>query len=328
MEIEFNKNSDFFTISNMPDKTINPEISVIIPTYNRSRLVERAVTSVINQTYKDLEIIVVDDCSTDNTEEVIRGIDDERVTFIKLESNKGAPAARNEGIKASKAQYISLLDSDDEYLPNKLELQFNKFEELPNEIGIVYCGYFILYDSDKPYGKVLPRYRGSLSDILLKHNCLGSPTPLIRKECFNVCGMFDESLPSCQDWDMWIRISHKYKFDFINEPLANVYTHGDQISTNIINKINAREILYKKYKNLVLNNPETANYLLQKLGFLYFLNGQSDKCRKYYLESIKVNPKDIDSYITLCTSLVSDKLHINRMKGNSIREANNITVYY
>lgn len=303
-------------------------ISVIIPTYNRSELIKRAIFSVLNQTYTDFEVIVVDDCSVDDTEKLVVSINDGRIRYIKLETKSGAPAARNVGIKLSKRPYISLLDSDDEYLPNKLELQINKIKELPENVGIVYCGYFILYEPDEIYTKVAPRHKGNLYNRLLRHNCMGSPTPLIKRECFDTCGLFDESLPSSQDWDMWIRISEKYHFDYIDEPLANVYTHGNQISTNINNKIISRERLFEKYKHLIIREPETASYLLQRLGFLYFLKNCSYTSLRYYLKSIAANPKDLETYMTLLTFLIAKKRHVNRMKHASIREANNITVYF
>jgi len=271
-------------------------------------------------------VIIIDDCSNDDTEQMVRSIDDNRITYRKLESNKGVAATRNVGINLARGQYIAFLDSDDEYLPNKLQLQINKIEKLPKDVGIVYSGYFILYEPDKLHGKVLPQYKGNIFSTLLKHNCIGSATPLIRKECFNVCGMFDESLPNCEDWDLWIRFSNKYKLEYINEPLANIYTHGNQTSTSINSAIKGGEKLLEKYKDLISANRDTASYLLQRLGFLYFLNNQPYECFKYYLKSIKTDPSNLESYINLSTSLISSKLHIDKMKSASIRQANNITI--
>ena len=312
----------------MSDNNSNTLISVITPTYNRAGFLKRAISRVLNQTYGNFEMIIVDDCSTDNTEQVVSSIDDERIKYIKLESNKGPAGARNVAIRSAKGQYITLLDSDDEYLPQKLERQINKFQDLPQDIGVVYCGYFIVYEPDTIHGKVSPRFKGNIFDTLLKHNCMGSPTPLIRKECFDTCGLFDDSLPSYDDWDMWIRISDKYKFEFVDEALAKVYTHGDQTSTNIDTTIKMREILFQKYKTLILKNPETASYLLQRLGFLYFLKNNTYMSLKHYLKSITANPRDTDTYLTLLTSLISKARHMERMKSTGIREGHNITVYF
>lgn len=312
----------------MTSDNLAPDITIITPTYNRASFLKRAISSVLNQTFTNFEMIIVDDCSKDNTEQVVRSIDDNRIRYIKLESNKGPAEARNVGIKTARGSYITLLDSDDEYLPNKLELQIMRIQDTPEDVGVVYCGYFIVYEPDTIHGKVSPKFKGRIFDTLLKHNCMGSPTPLIKKECFVTCGLFDNSLPSYDDWDMWIRISDKYKFEFVDEALAKVYTHGDQTSTNIDTTIRMRELLFEKYKTLILQNPETASYLLQRLGFLYFLKNNTYMSLKYYLKSITARPKDTQSYITLITCLISRTHHMNRMKNTSIREDHNITVYF
>lgn len=306
----------------------NPQVSIIIPTYNRSTFLRRAITSILNQTFSDFELIIVDDCSIDDTEQVVADMNDGRIRYMKLESNIGAPRARNIGIKSARSRYIAFLDSDDEYLNNKLQIQVHELDKSSPDVGIVYCGYTIHYEPDVIYGLVSPVYKGNLFDILLKRNCIGSPTPLIKRECFDACGLFDESLPSCQDWDMWLRISKKYEFDFVNKPLAKTHNHGNQISTNIDSKILSREKLLEKYKSYIIKKPETASYLYQRLGFLHLLKQNSGRGKKYYLKSIAADPADFRAYVVLFTSLVSWKLHLRLMRGASMREVNNITVYF
>ena len=112
-----------------------PKVSVIIPTYNRAHLVGRAIRSVLNQTYQDFEIIVVDDGSTDNTEEVVKSFNDPRIRYIRHEKNRGGSAACNTGIRAARGEYIAFQDSDDEWLPEKLEKQMQVFENTPTGVG-------------------------------------------------------------------------------------------------------------------------------------------------------------------------------------------------
>lgn len=312
----------------MSENNSNPMISIITPTYNRAEFLKRAVSSVLNQTYGNFEMIIADDCSTDNTEQVVANFKDSRIKYLKLESNKGPAGARNIAIKSAKGQYITLLDSDDEYLPRKLELQISEFQGLPKDVGVVYCGYFIVYDPDTIHGTVSPRFKGDIFNILLKHNCMGSPTPLIRKDCFDTCGLFDEYLPSYDDWDMWLRISEKFKFEYVDEPLTKVYTHGEQTSTNIESTIKVRNSLFKKYKKFILQDPNTASYLLKRLGFLYYLKNDKFTSLRYYLKSIVANPKEYENYAALLTALISKDRHMKMMRGNSIREANNIIVYF
>ena len=126
-----------------------PTGSVIIPTYNRARMVDRAIQSVLSQTYQDFEIIVVDDASTDNTQEVVKEcmFRDKRVRYIKHEKNKGGSAARNTGIKNEHGEYVGFLDSDDEWLPTKLEKQIELFRKRCNSVGAVYCLQYMMDDS-------------------------------------------------------------------------------------------------------------------------------------------------------------------------------------
>lgn len=120
-----------------------PTVSIIIPTYNRAHLIERAIESVLHQTYQDFELIIIDDGSTDNTDDIINKFQkkDDRIIYLKHDRNKGGSAARNTGIKASRGEYIAFLDSDDEWLPEKLEKQMDFFES--NNYGFIYCNMII-----------------------------------------------------------------------------------------------------------------------------------------------------------------------------------------
>ena len=114
-------------------------VSTIIPTHNRSKMLNRSINSVLNQTYSAIECIVIDDGSTDNTVDVIETQKDDRLIYVSHKSNRGASAARNTGIRHSNGEYISFLDDDDEWLPTKLEKQVELLTNLPNKIGMVYC---------------------------------------------------------------------------------------------------------------------------------------------------------------------------------------------
>src|SRR5262249_34375929 len=144
-----------------------PQVSVIIPTHNRAKSLQAAITSVLNQTYRDFEIIVVDDASKDNTEHVVRRFRDERIKYIRCAVNKGEAGARNKGVKASAADYIAFLDDDDEWLPRKLELQVALMDSCSLKVGGVYSGYV---EIDKTTGRIIgetiPIKRGDiLSDM-------------------------------------------------------------------------------------------------------------------------------------------------------------------
>jgi len=213
----------------MPDSTLTPIVSVIIPTHNRASLLPRAVLSVLGQTMTSLECIVIDDASSDDTPAVVQGFaSDERFRYIRHESNKGGSAARNTGIKASRGQYIALLDDDDEWLPSKLEKQMHLFTKCPAAVGLVYC-WMDYYDSRGQLMKEHhPTCRGYVFPLLLGSNEIGGcPTLVLRKEVVEAVGGFDESLTIEDDWDFVLRVCKRVEVDVVPEVLVRVdYGHG------------------------------------------------------------------------------------------------------
>lgn len=220
-------------------------VSVIIPSYNREKTIERAVMSVLNQTYKDLELIVVDDCSKDNTVEVLKSIKDDRFKIIELEKNSGACVARNVGVENAQGDYIAFQDSDDEWLLDKLEKQMAIFEK--EKVDLVFCAF-----NRFGLGKNLtcPKLSEGIVErkTLLEDSRISTQTLIGKKECFeNV--KFDPEMPRLQDYDITIRLSKKYSIYFVNEPLVNMYVQNDSISKNKNKMIRAETIIFSKYKD-------------------------------------------------------------------------------
>ena len=276
-----------------------PTVSVIIPTYNRANLLRRAITSVLNQTFRDFELIVVDDASPDNTPEVVESINDGRIRYVRLKKNSGGPVARNTGIKKARGKFIALLDDDDEWLPHRLETQVRKFETLEPDVGVVYGGFYYVSQQDgRILGKRLPAYKGNVYDKLLRENFIGSPTLLIRRECFKRAGLFDPNLSSSQDWDMWLRIARHYKFDYVDEIVAKYYVHGRQISFNMKKYIPGRERFIRKHLD-IWKNPRILSIHLSQMGLLLLLSGEPEKGLRYLMYSIGMAPFNIENYQTL-----------------------------
>ena len=307
----------------------NPTVSVVIPTYNRAMLLPRVIQSVLNQTFKDFELIIVDDSSIDNTQEVIKSFEDERIRYIRHEKNKGGSATRNTGIKVAQGEYIGLLDDDDEWLPEKIEKQVNKFKSLSDEFGVVYSGFsYVSEEKGKIVSNIIPTLRGRLYKSLLKRCIVGSPTPLIKRSCFQKVGFFDETLPSCQDWDMWIRISKCYGFDFVPDVLAKHYVHGAQVSIDLNAKIVARQKLMEKYWVDLSQNSQAHSVLLNRLGILCSLAGDYIKARKYFFASVKKGSFLTGNYIHLFLSMLLPRVHRVILKKYFITNINGIIFYY
>lgn len=203
-----------------------PTVSVIIPTYNRGHMIGEAIKSVLSQTYWDLELIVVDDGSTDNTAEVVRLFHDDRLRYIKLKERSGASSVpRNTGLRVATGEYIALLDSDDEWMPNKLELEVKYLNTYPS-VGLVYSNYtyFGSREGYRKSGFEGARLPHTLTGLFLD-NPISSSAALIRRACFDKVGYFDESVVQSGDFDMWLRIAKDFVIDYINTPLARYRLH-------------------------------------------------------------------------------------------------------
>ena len=193
-------------------------ISVIVPTYNRASPLKKTVQSILSQTHQDFELIIVDDGSTDDTDKTIPK--DSRITLIRQE-NKGPSHARNVGIKKSKGDTIAFLDSDDWWDKNKLEMQFRCMEKNP--------GYLISYTGEVWYknGRLFnqkqkhKKFHGYIFDKCLPLCVVSMSTIMIRRELFEKIGLFDESLPCCEDYDFWLRASVEHEFLLIDLPLTS-----------------------------------------------------------------------------------------------------------
>lgn len=274
-----------------------PKVSVIIPTYNRAHLIEKSVQSVLNQTYQDFELIVVDDGSTDNTKELVQNLQkkDSRIKYVKHEKNKGAAAARNTGIKAAEGKYVAFQDSDDEWFAEKLEKQMRVFENASAEVGVVYTGFWRIENNKKIYIPFswVKKKEGNIHQELLKGNFITTQSMVVRKECFETAGMFDESLPRFQDWELVIRLSKYYDFKCIDEPLLiSPYTENS-ISASKEANIKAMKIILKKHFDDFSQNKN----ILAKHYFSLFFNlyyGENFKEGKSYLKkAVKTYPYNL-----------------------------------
>ncbi len=208
------------------------KVSVIIPTYNRAQCVCRAIDSVLRQTYADHEIIVVDDGSTDNTKDVLLKYNG-RIKYVH-QPNGGISNARNHGIRVSTGEYIAFLDSDDEWVPEKLAVQL-KLLESNKKLGIV-CSKMIILDEDGRECGMKPEERTgrNFRELIEIGGDLPTSSVMTRRECFDKVGMFDESLPMMEDFEMWVRIASQYDIHiFTKEALAYYHKHAHQITRNM-----------------------------------------------------------------------------------------------
>lgn len=219
-----------------------PLVSVILPSYNRAHTLLRAVNSVLNQDYREIELIVVDDASTDGSADLLKGIADPRLRVIRHDRNKGVAGATNTGIRAARGEIIAFQDSDDEWLDGKLSQQMARLAAAPPDCVCVYC-IKIVYGRDPQFRRGRRRVacvpgpeealvEGDLRALLWRRNIVSPQTALCTRAAALQLGGFDEKLRSDQDWDFFSRLAEIGPFAFVDAPLVSTYLQTDSISAN------------------------------------------------------------------------------------------------
>lgn len=255
----------------------NPLISVIIPVYNRERTIAQSLVSVLNQTYKNLEVIVVDDGSTDQTKMVIQKLNDPRIRLISQE-NQGACVARNTGIEAATGTIIAFQDSDDEWVEDKLEKQMRVYESEPGA-DVVFCNAIKYTSETDKQGKKLvsDKRTGFVSrDDLQKRSIVSTQTMLMRAVCLKEI-RFDPQMPRLQDFDLVYRLCESFAFYFLDEPLVKMYVQSDSISCHPEYSVIARKRMIEKYPYVMERNIEAYIDMLSMVVRNSKLLGTPDK---------------------------------------------------
>lgn len=210
-----------------------PLVSVVITAYNYAAYLPKAIDSVLGQTYRNIEVIIVNDGSTDNTEDAVAPyLNDGRVTYI-TQKNSGQASSKNRGIRASRGGFVAFLDADDFWRSDKLERQMPLFSKDP-QTGVVYSDLNFIGPGGEPLDIERPqRFRGDILQELFLDNFIGFSTTVVRKECFERAGVFDEGLSMAIDWHLWLRVACHYRFDYVDEPLLYYRWGHANMSKNI-----------------------------------------------------------------------------------------------
>ena len=231
-----------------------PLVSVVIPTHNRAHVVARAIRSALAQTVSDLEVLVVDDGSTDNTSEVVKAFGDARLRFLALTRNAGVSCARNRGIQAARGGLVAFLDSDDEWLPGKLERQLARLGDDPRA-SVVYCGWS---RADEPTGHDRPSpgavyYEGDVLQPLVDGWTPGTSSFVVRRSTLLAIGGFDEELRAWTDYDLWLRLAGAgHHFLAVRERLRIKHDFvGPQLTTDPVARLRAFQRLEQKWGGVI-----------------------------------------------------------------------------
>ncbi len=273
-------------MKNMP----TPLVSIIMPTYNRRRIIGKSIESVLQQTYSNFELIIIDDGSTDNTDEYINSFTDGRIRYIRYKKNKGACHARNRGLKAAKGEYIAFLDSDNIWSKDYLRSRIDKFEMLGIRYGLIW-GPIKIYEKNKR-PRIFPNKemqkklkkikRKQLIREMIFNNQIDTNSTMLRKECANLVDGFCEELSRLQDWEYFFRIiiSTKYGLFFDDRMLVTNFIGDDSIGRagNTHNFWHARAYFFDKYIDIIHEYLEVYELLFHLLGITYPKLDEQDEC--------------------------------------------------
>lgn len=276
-----------------------PLVSVITITRNRGNLIGRCIQSVLSQSYSNIEHIVVDGASEDNTDEVVSSFNDKRLKYIKLESNWPIIDTINHGFKMSTGKYVTFLDSDDEYLANKVEEQVNLIQSLPIEYGMVYC-WMSYYDSKTHkhlYDHATKLQGYVLEEAVSKPLVSGTPTFMFRREVFERLGGWKD-VGIVNDWELAARCCRSWKVDYVPKSLVKVYiNHGsERMSDTRANVatyekyIQFHKYFLTEYHDVFMNKPKLAERHNYSLALMLMSIGEWREGLHYYFELIKHTP--------------------------------------
>jgi glycosyltransferase involved in cell wall biosynthesis len=273
-----------------------PTVSIVLPVHNRQELVRRSIDSVLAQTMVDFELLVVDDCSTDATAEVVEKFcADPRVRLHRSRTNLGPAGARNLGIELAQGRYIAFQDSDDRWFPEKLALQIAALEESPDRRAC-YCGALYYAENQCYY---IPRQgaldaesaaSGDLSGVVLYGNPTTPQTLMVEKSLFDEIGGFDEALRINEDWDLSIRMAQKVRFALVPEPLVVIYRTANSVSSDLVADTAARQRLLSEYATLYAQHSAARarqNYII---GGQSLQSGAHGDAVQYFRQSFRDAP--------------------------------------
>jgi glycosyltransferase involved in cell wall biosynthesis len=276
--------------------TLQPLISIVIPSYNGAAFLTEAVDSALNQTYHPTEVIIVDDGSTDDTRSVLERYGD-RIRYV-YQKNRGLAGARNSGIMVSNGSFLAFLDSDDVWFPEKLEKQYPFFLR-DQRIGLVHSDVYDWYPErgEKAINNCGRHcFDGDCLSQLYKENRVLPSSVVLKKHCIDSVGVFDEKLRSAEDWDLWIRVARRFLFGYVDEPLVLYRQHIGNMSRNYaLMHEGELQVVRKHFFTPPSRGERLGGQCIRErlfrlnfgLGYHYFKEKNFDKARGYFKSALK-----------------------------------------
>jgi glycosyltransferase involved in cell wall biosynthesis len=293
-----------------------PYVSVIVPTFDRPAFLQAAIRSVLNQTFSNLEAVVVDDGSASDLAPLLDAFNDGRIRYLRHESNRGEAAARNTGILNARGDYLAFLDDDDEWRPDKLQLQLDLFARSPREVGCVYGGYVAVRAADgHELFRRVPSRRGNLSLELMRDNIMGpTSTVMLTRECIDRVGLCDEEIAYGLDYDLWVRVAQKYHFDFVSDTVVRYSIHDGQLTGDAARVVKGHENLIRKYGSAIKPDRRMVATKYFDLAMQRCLEGDAANARRAFWKAIRLDPWSARHYVYLASLSLAGPANASRFR--------------
>ena len=276
-----------------------PQVSAIITTFNRANFLEKAIKSVLGQTYSDFELLILDNSSIDDTQNVVKSFIDDRIRYIRHQPLNIAQA-RNLGVKEAKGEYVAFLDDDDEWLPNKLKAQLEVFKEGDESLGLVYGGFIWMAETGEDIKKHIPKLRGAiLPDLLTQRDAFtgSASNPMLRKSAVEGLGGYNEEVLTGEDWELYLRLSEEYQVDFTEEPVVKIRHHsGARLGDKLKSAAELELMVMDRYREIFEKNQKLKSFYFQKIGGKFYRSGEVKKGKDYIARAIKIYPANFSAY--------------------------------
>ena len=280
-----------------------PQVTVAITTFNRVRYLERAIRSVLGQEFADFELLVLDNSSTDGTDALVRSLRNRRIRYVRH-----APCtisrSRNIGVQEAAGELLAFLDDDDEWLPQKLRRQVGVFQRADARLGLVYGGFVRFDDRGRQFGTHLPALEGRVLLPLLwqKDAFTGSASnPVLRTSIVRRLGGYDESVPTSEDWELYLRLAEQYDVKYVSDVLLRIRQHsGSRLGDRIDEARKLEERVLERYSRVM--DRSLRSFYLRKIGGKLCRNGFVKEGRRRIFEAIKTNPFNPGGYAQFALS--------------------------
>lgn len=268
-----------------------PLVSVVLPTHNRPQSVVRAAASVLDQGFRELELIVVDDGSAVPAEQALSQVRDERMRILRSDMPLGPARARNLGLEVANGRWIAFQDDDDEWLAGKVERQSAVAEQADDDVGVVYCPFWREFRDGRRAigGRRAEGLSGDVHHELLRGNFVALPAVLVRREALEQVGRFDPALPCFEDWELFIRLAARFRFEQIAEPLVVAHDTPQSINKSSSTlRAAALERILEKHAEAIERDPQIHAEFLFHIAHHRCLGGEFDRGRKLFGRSFNV----------------------------------------